>query len=180
MPNAIEFAKAAFRTHEAGEPLSVAVEREPTNPYDQHAVKVLGWARGGLFFRPENPAPPPRRLFGCGYLRSDRREAGYIDISYFLVAPMHLAAVNARSKRLIEAISDELVALSYTAKSDNKLGRLEHDILGRYAELRAHDLGMLFDDDAVQGNPAMVKGATPGKRRGRSRDTALVATQPQR
>lgn len=179
-PNAIEFARAAFRAHENGEPFGLSAEREPDNPHDRHAVKILGWGEGRSTFLSRKT----RLSFHVGYVDAYTSgriaekfpdvplaaefyslyegPGGYIDISFFVVAPTHLAAVSARSKRLIEAISDELTVLIYTAKSDNKLGRLEHDILGRYAELRAHDLGMLFDDDEYKDIRRWCKAQDPG------------------
>jgi len=73
---------------------------------------------------------------------------GYVDICFFLAAPAELA-FSVGSRSLIEAISDELIVLIYAAKADGKLGRFEHDILGRYAELRAQDLGMPLDDEEI-------------------------------
>ena len=87
---------------------------------------------------------------------------GYIDIAFFLVAPAEMAASSARSRTLIEAISDELIVLIYAAKSDNKLGRFEHDILGKYAELRAQDLSISLDRQEVAEMRRWCKAQDPG------------------
>jgi hypothetical protein len=87
---------------------------------------------------------------------------GYIDICFFLVGPKKLAASSARSRKLIEAISDELIVLIYVAKSDNKLGRFEHAILGRYAELRAQDLNISLDRQEIAEMRGWCKAQEPG------------------
>lgn len=165
-PNAIEFAKTVFAVHPEGRPFGLIAEREPSNPYDPHAVKISGWVpRRTRFLGREVPVE-----LHVGYVDADTSGRiaekfpdvplaaefyslyegmlGYIDICFFLVAPAELAT-SARSRSLIEAISDELIVLIYAAKSDGKLGRFEHDILGRYAELRAQDLGMSLDGEEI-------------------------------
>lgn len=178
--NAVEFAKYAFRAHERGEPFGLIAEREPSNPHDRHAVKIIGWYEGKSTFLGRRV---PINLH-VGYVDADtsgrtaekfpdvplaaefyslyKGRLGYIDISFFLVGPKDAAATSARSRGLIEAISDELVILIYAAKSDNKLGRFEHDILGKYAELRAQDLRMSLDRDEIAEMRRWCKAQEPG------------------
>jgi len=179
-PNAVEFAKAAFAAHERGEPFGLTAEREPSNPHDRHAVKIIGWGHGRSTFLGRKV---PISLH-VGYVDADTSgqvakkfpdvplaaefyslyegRQGYIDICFFLVAPADLSVVSARSRRLVEAISDELIVLIYAAKADDKLGRFEHDILSRYAELRAQDLGMSMDDEEMVEMRRWCKMQAPG------------------
>lgn len=179
-PNAIEFAKAAFTAHASGDPFGLIAEREPNNPHDRYAVKIIGWGSGrSAFLGRKNslnlhvgyvdaetsgriaekfPDVPLAAEFYSLY----EGRLGYIDICFFLVAPADMAAVSARSRRLVEAISDELLVLIYAAKADNKLGRFEHDILGRYAELRAQDLDMSLDRQEITEMRRWCKAQVPG------------------
>ncbi|MGE0006419.1 MAG: hypothetical protein AB7S92_12590 [Parvibaculaceae bacterium] len=165
--NAVEFAKATFQAHERCEPFGLLTEREPSNPHDPHAVKIIGWSNRRSMFLGRHV---PIRLH-VGYVDADTSgrvaerfpnaplaaefyslyegRLGYIDIGFFLVAPADLSIVSTRPRRLIESISDELIVLIYAAKADDKLGRFEHSILSRYAELRAQDLGMSMDDEEM-------------------------------
>lgn len=165
-PNAIEFAKAVFTAHPKGLPFGLIAEREPSNPHDRHAVKISGWF-------PRRTAFLGREVISelhVGYVDRDTSghiaekfpdvpltaefyslyegRLGYIDICFFLSAPAELA-FSVGSRSLVEAISDELIILIYAAKADGKLGRFEHDILGRYAEHRAQDLGMRLDEEEI-------------------------------
>jgi|GEM_PF-7022013 len=178
--NAIEFTKAAFAAHEHGDPFGLFAEREPNNPHDRHAVKIIGWGSGRSAFLGRKV---PINLH-IGYVDADTSgriaekfpdvplaaefyslyegRLGYIDICFFLVAPADMAAASARSRRLIEAISDELIILIYAAKADNKLGRFEHEILSRYAELRAQDLRMSLDRQEIAEMRRWCKAQAPG------------------
>lgn len=179
-PNAIEFAKAGFAAHQRGDPFGLIAEREPTNPHDPHAVKIIGWGNGRSTFLGRKV---PLNLH-VGYVDADTSgriaekypdvplaaefyslyegRMGYIDICFFLVAPKEMAAASARSRKLIEAISDELIVLIYAAKADNKLGRFEQDILGRYAELRAQDLNISLDRQEIADMRRWCKAQDPG------------------
>ena len=178
--NAVEFAKAAFRAHERGEPFGLIAEREPGNARDRHAVRIMGWGEGrsAIFGR-----KIPLNLH-IGYVDADTSghiakripdvalaaefyslyegRLGYIDIGFFLSVPVGLAGNTVRSRKLIEAISDELIVLIYASKSDNKLGRFEHDILSKYAELRAQDLRISLDGDEVAELRRWCKAQDPG------------------
>ncbi|MGE3872038.1 MAG: hypothetical protein AB7F74_03675 [Parvibaculaceae bacterium] len=195
-PNAIEFADAAFRAHERGEPFGLIAEREPTNRHDRHAVKILGWGEG-------RSAILGRRVpvnVHVGYVDADTSghiaekfpdvplaaefyslyegRNGYIDICFFLSAPKSMPAASVKSRRLLEAISDELIVLIYAAKSDDKLGRFEHNILGKYAELRAQDLAMALDSDEIAEMRRWCKAQEPG---GEETEAAIMrlAERPQ-
>lgn len=195
-PDAVEFAEAAFRAHERGEPFGLIAEREPGNAHDRHAVKIMGWGEGrsAIFGR------KIRLNLHIGYVDADTSgniaervpdaplaaefyslyegRGGYVDIGFFLSVPAGLAGNTLRSRKLIEAISDELIVLIYAAKSDNKLGRFEHDILSKYAELRAQDLRISLDDDEIAEMRRWCKAQDPG---GEDAEAAIMrlAERPQ-
>lgn len=179
-PNAVEFAKAAFRAHENGEPFGLVAEREPSNPHDRHAVKIIGWGQGrSAIFGRRIPlslhigyvdadtsgniaARVPDVPLAAEFYSLYEGRGGFIDVGFFLSVPVGLAGNTVRSRRLIEAISDELIVLIYAAKSDNKLGRFEHDILSKYAELRAQDLRISLDDKEIAEMRRWCKAQDPG------------------
>jgi hypothetical protein len=195
-PNAVEFAKAAFAAHSKGEPFGLIAEREPTNIHDPHAVKILGWGHGrSTFLGRKIPISLhvgyvdaetsghvaekfPEMPLAAEFYSLYEGRGGFIDICFFLVGPKDSAASSARSRRLIEAISDELIILIYAAKSDDKLGRFEHDILGRYAELRAQDLRITLDRREVAEMRRWCKAQNPNSEEAEAA-IARLAERPQ-
>jgi hypothetical protein len=178
--NAEKFAQAVFECHRLGRPFGLLTEREPTNPVDPKAVKIIGWAQtqSAILGRDK------QLTFELGYLDADtsgriaekyphlplaaefyslyQGRLGFIDICFILSAPREASFTSARSIRLIEAISDELLVLIYASKADTKLGRFEHEILGKYAKLRAEDLRLSLDDEEVTQMRRWCKNQDPG------------------
>ncbi len=62
---------------------------------------------------------------------------------------------------LVEALQDELLVLVAIAKSDNRMDRNERDIIVRYAEERAKDKGLAFNESAATDLHAWVKKQDP-------------------
>ncbi|QIG49088.1 hypothetical protein G5V57_15990 [Nordella sp. HKS 07] len=177
--NAVEFAKLVFAAARKGNPYGLLAEREPDNPHDRNAVKIIGWGIAKSTFLGRK-VPVNLHL---GYLDADTSgrlaekfpdiplavefyslyegRLGYIDICFFLAAPPALSAVSARSRRLIESISDELLILVYASRADGRMGRFEHDVLGKYAELRAQDLDMPLDQEEIAEMRRWCKSQSP-------------------
>lgn len=62
---------------------------------------------------------------------------------------------------LVEALQDELLVLVAIAKSDNRMDRNERDIIVRYAEERAKDKKLSFDENTALEIHAWVKKQDP-------------------
>lgn len=156
--DALQFAKTSIRLHETGKPFGLIIEREPDNPHDRNALKVVGWGAGvsrhvgyvdALEAARSNERFPGAHLAAEFYSVYIGR-GGFIDIRFFLsVPPEAVPAASGRVRSLLEQTQDELLVLTYAARADNKVGRLESQILNNYAQERAHDLKISLVDDDV-------------------------------
>jgi len=140
------FAKFVLRVHDDGRPFGLIVEPEPTNSYDANALKIVGWCRGVAYhvgYVEAIEAARAAERFPDSSLAAEfyslyQGRTGFIDIRFFLSVPQGTPFVSSdRVRSLLEATRDELMVLAYAARADDKLGRLEHDILHRYAQERA-------------------------------------------
>ncbi|MFM8747766.1 MAG: hypothetical protein ACKOED_14040 [Aestuariivirga sp.] len=147
-----------FRLHRSGRAFGLIIEPEPRNPHDANALKVVGWGASNSHHvgyveameaaraAERYPRVPLAAEFYSVYVGA----RGFIDIRFFLSAPAECQPTSSgRVRGLLEYTRDELLVLSYAARADNKLGRLEADILNRYAFERARDFGVSLVDEDV-------------------------------
>lgn len=167
---ATAFARAAFKLYDAGRPFGIVIEREPDNPADRNALKVIGWG-GGVsrhvgYVEALEAARAAERYPGV-HLAADLYSlylgsGGFMDIRYFLSVPPDAKPVaSGRVRSLLEHTQDELLVLAFAARADNKLGRLEADILQKYAEERARDFAISLVDEDVQDLKRWCKQQSP-------------------
>lgn len=155
---AIAFAKTALKLHAQRGQFGLLIEPEPENPHDTNALRIVGWGRGvsrhiGYVEAPEASRVAvrhPGAMLAAEFYSLYLSAGGYIDIRYFLSAPADCKAVaSERVRTLLELTRDELTILCYAARADNKLGRLEADILSRYCHERARDWRISLVDQDV-------------------------------
>jgi hypothetical protein len=157
-PEALAFAKAALKLHDAEKPFGLIIEREPDNPHDPNALKIIGWG-GGVsrhfgYVEAIEAARFAERYPGINLtaeLYSVYLGGGsFVDIRYFIAVPAGARPVaSGRIRSLLEYTRDELLVLCYAARADNKLGRLESEILNAYAAERARDHQISLVDEDV-------------------------------
>ena len=168
--SALSFARTVLRNHPLGRAFGLIIEPEPHNPIDPNALKVIGWGANtrnhigyveAIEAADANQRFPGVQLaaeFYSVYIGTD----GFIDIRYFLSAPATASPVlGGRVRSLLDHTRDELLVLSYAARADNKLGRLETDILNRYAYERARDFGIQLVDEDVPDIKRWCRDQTP-------------------
>ena len=158
LPDATAFAKAALKLYEAGKPFGLLVEPEPSNPHDRDALKVIGWGGGSsrqigyvdAVEAARAAARYPGVHLGAELYSLYLGGGGFVDIRFFLSAPAGTAPIaSGRVRSLLERTKDELLVLTYAARADNKVGRLESQILNNYAAERARDLRVSLVDEDV-------------------------------
>jgi len=100
---AIEFAEGCARAEATGREAWVTLEPEPENPFDRHAVKVIGhWIRRGIFrksaearhigYLPSDIAEEAAELVANGSMRARlmsvySSDNGFIDVSIIPIVP---------------------------------------------------------------------------------------------
>lgn len=167
---ALAFAKAAIRLHDVDKPFGLLIEREPDNPHGKTALKVMGWG-GGVsrhigYVESLESHRSAERYPGC-YLAAELYSVylgggGFVDVRYFLTVPEDARPVASdRVRGLLERTQDELLVLCYAARADNKLGRLESQILNSYAAVRANDFQIPLVDEDVADLKRWCKEQTP-------------------
>ena len=152
------FAKAAIQLHDARKPFGLIIEREPNNTHDKNALMVIGWAAGvnrhvgyvDSIEAARAAARFPKTHLAAEFYSTYLGGGGFIDIRFFLAVPVDAVPLaSGRVRSLLERTRDELLVLSYAARADNKLGRLESQVLNNYAAERARDYNVSLVDEAV-------------------------------
>lgn len=168
--NAQRFADVAIAAHAKTQPFGLLIEPEPSNPHDANALKAIGWCRGKTFHtgyvEADEAARTAERYPGAPvaaeFYSLYQGTTGFIDIQYFLaVAAGAKPTASSNVRRLLEITRDELSVLAYAARADDKLGRLEHDILNRYAQERANDLRVSLRDEDIKDMKRWCKEQAP-------------------
>jgi hypothetical protein len=155
----LKFTKLALTAHRNGNPFGLLVEREPLNPEDENALKIIGWCGGksihvGYVDRVEAARHSerfPNVFLAAEFYSLYQSASNFVDIRFFLSIPYGTTPKSSgRVQTLLECVKDELVVLVYLAAADGKRGRFENDILNKYVEVRANDYSVpLLEEDVV-------------------------------
>jgi hypothetical protein len=152
------FARRALKLHASEQPFGLIIEPEIYNQHDSNALKFIGWGASKShhvgYVESIEAARAAERfpdvMLAAEFYSLYISAKDFIDIRYFLCAPADSNPIASdRLRSLLDYTRDELLVLSYAARADSKLGRLEADIIQRYAVERARDFHVSLVDQDV-------------------------------